>query len=265
MKLRPIGLIVLCSSAALAIAYTAQAQAAKPPRPPAAQVASTTPPAATFHDAANRLVMAFNFDPTQRAEGDYALTIYGVGNVSGTLPLLRTTSSTGLIDADRVAAKCTPIGASKPAPCTLSMDGAVDLGHSAAALFFTVLGQSYLLIDYLPSASTAPARALAIGAAIQAQSWSSIYSMLSSEQQQSVSRAQFVASLTSQTGPAIAQIQLGGSGTSDNRGGALYWHQPITITATPTGGVSQKYTATMDLVAEGGQWRFLDTTNPTHS
>ncbi|MGH7722115.1 MAG: hypothetical protein ACRENL_04675 [Candidatus Dormibacteria bacterium] len=211
--------------------------------------------------------MTFSFDPNQSALGDYAITIYGVGNVSGTVPLLRTGPTTGIVDADSVAAKFSPPGGSSPQPTKITMDGAVDLTHSAAGFVFTLLGQQYSLVDYVPSSSLAPVQAAQMAALVVRSQWSLLYGMLSAEERQQVSQAAFTASMTSQSagGPAISQITLNGSGTRDNHNGVVYWHQPLTVTATPSGGTSHSYSSVLDLVAQGGQWRLVDITNPVAS
>ncbi|MBV8528909.1 MAG: hypothetical protein JOZ75_11375 [Candidatus Dormibacteraeota bacterium] len=270
-----IGLLIAAGAALAAIvAGHAPAPAARsgdtaaaatvPPTPsaPALPTPPQVPASVVFHDVQGQLALAFGFDPYQASTGDFTLSLQGIGEVTGQVPMSSVTTTGGVVEANNGSADFVARGSGRPQSATISMVGTVDLVARAARLAITFQGQPYTLVDFIPPAAAAPGVAQAVAAALTQQQWSALYADLVFEQQQTLSEAEFAAAM-SRPGPTVTGTQLNGLGSLDVEAGARYWHQPMAVTATPPGGSSQQYTCTMDLEAEGGQWRLLDTTGLT--
>jgi hypothetical protein len=196
--------------------------------------------------------------------GNYRLRIQGTGTVTGSVPLTQVTSSAAVVNGVNVPATFVALSATTAQAATISMSGYVDLAQRSATLTIVFQNQPLALVDFVPSTSLAPAQALAAGQAAVGQQWSVLYSMMAFEQQQIIPESQFAAAMGA-SGYAISQVQLGAAGTSDAQGDVLYWHQPMIVTATPPGGASHTYAMTMNLIAEGGQWRCVSTSSSAPS
>jgi hypothetical protein len=219
---------------------------------------------ATFHDHAGNLEFVFQPDPAQPSLADFSFAIWNVGIASGTVPV--TSPTAGVYVLSQANACCQTlfeaVGSASPTGTGISMVGTVDTVHDAAAVTVVLFSQTYTLVDAMPSASAAPAAATAAALAMQQQNWNVLYSLLTFDEQHSSTETAFAQAM-GQPGPAVTQIQLAGSGTEDVQPSGVYWHQPITITATDAGGSSRQYSATMDLLAEGDAWRVVDTSAPS--
>jgi hypothetical protein len=222
---------------------------------------TSAPPTATFHDAQGNLTVTVHFDTEPPTAADYDLEIAGVGDVTGSAPLTEISPTAGEIAAANAPAEFIPSGGSSPQSSTLTMTGHVDLVAETATLVIVFQGSAYTLLDSPPSPSAAPVQAMAAMAAVMDRQWGAAYGMLAFEEQAYESQSQFIAGM-SQPGPTVTQVQLGANGTSETIDGVMYWHQPMVIMATPSGGTSSPFSVTVDLVAEGGQWRLVDTSPP---
>ena len=105
----------------------------------------------------------------------------------------------------------------------------------------------------------------AVLAGFVSRNWGALYDLAASQIQQSQSRKAFISSMQSQAMPQIVSGSVSGSGSESIQNATNYWTQGVVLEVRNGSGLPKTYTAQIELIEQGGTWRFLTTSTPSPS
>lgn len=216
-----------------------------------------------FRDKNNETSLALQLTLGRPDTGEFEFFVSNVGYYRGVIPLIQ---SGGQIihPQGTVTAKFYPLDDSATTtPATIRMTGEVNTAHSSASIDVWADNTHYHLTTDEGDAAAGKQAAKEVLSFMTSRNWSSLYGILSSEVQSSVTQEQFTQLMSSSNSPTIISAELNGLGKIKILTGNTYFAQDIILTVRQTNGSTAIFHSTEYFVLEKGKWRLLTTNTPT--
>lgn len=243
-------------------------------------------------DISGNPVLVIQLDAAASDFGAFDFKVDGLGDYSGALTIkprsldapapftltfaTGTFTSSGTATADfqppsgttrrsthiRIAGTIMVPGAAGPSPNPLSSPPRRVSGATSAVvanLLITVDGSVYQLTTDAGTPAEAAPVVQAVGLALRQRDWNSLYLLLAADLRHTYTQAQFAALMNSKPARNIQTILVSGAGLEGvTEDGIPYYQQTVSITEQNQGAVQ----ATIYLVREQGEWRYLSSSTP---
>jgi hypothetical protein len=181
----------------------------------------------------------------------------GTGFYRGIIPVRQTGSFIDILKGSVPATFYPQQGGSSATSVTLQ--GEINTATLQATIDLWVGTLHYHLVTANGQATDATNVAQQGMTALASADWPTLYSLLPSELQTSITQAAYVQALSSQQLPQIVSIAFDTQGVMQVVGGTSYFTQPIKGQAKKADGTIVNYTTKMYLILENGSWRVIGT------
>ncbi len=229
--------------------------------------ASVTVIPTIFRDGSGTPELAIQLQDGRPDTGDFDFYVAGTGHYQGTIAV-RPTGPTVEHLQGTVPAQFFADGSDQQTATSVRFEGIIDSTGLSANVNVWVDGTHYHLQTDQGSASGAAPIAQQAIAALQAEDWATLYTLLASDMQSQYTQAQFVQMMSGESSapgqPTITSVSVSGSGqVVASPLGYTYYQQPVSVQARNSDGSTRSFTTTLYLLRENGTWRYWTTDQPS--
>ncbi len=229
--------------------------------------ASVTVVPTIFRDGSGTPELAIQLQDSRPDTGAFDFYVAGTGHYQGTIAVRPTGPTVDHLQGT-VPAQFLADGSDQQTATSVRFEGIIDPTGLSANVNVWIGGTHYHLQTDQGSASGAGPVAQQAIAALQAEDWATLYTLLASDMQSQYTQAQFVQTMSGESSapgqPAITSVSASGAGqVVASPLGYTYYQQPVSVQARNADGSARAFTTTLYLLRENGTWRYWTTDQPS--
>lgn len=220
-----------------------------------------------FRDGSGTPELAIQLQAGRPDTGQFDFYVADVGHYQGTIAVRPTGPTVDHLQGT-VPVQFLADGGDQQTPTSVRFEGIVDPTGLSANVNVWIGGTHYHLQTDQGSATSAVPVVRQVVAALQAEDWATLYTLLASDVQSQYTQAQFVQMMSAESSapgqPAITSVNASGSGqVVASPLGYTYYQQPLNVQARNGDGSTRAFTTMLYLLQENGTWRYWATDQPS--
>lgn len=229
--------------------------------------ASVTVVPTIFRDGSGAPELAIQLQDGRPDTGAFDFYVAGAGHYQGTIDVRPTGSTVDHLQGT-VPAEFLADGSDQGTATSVRFEGIIDPTGLSANVNVWIGGTHYHLQTGQGSAASATPVVSQVVAALQAEDWATLYTLLASDMQGQYTQAQFVQMMSGESSapgqPTITSVSASGAGqVVASPLGYTYYQQPLSVQARNSDGSTRAFTTTLYLLWENGPWRYWTTDQPS--